>query len=176
MEKINNIEISDDIETGKDQELMDEENLLMSVEVDNVFKNVSEKIQENKATTLKVDYRRVLVPLNRMKPLKENWTTIVKALVEHMKIQVKMNVKAKCIEMRTCDSTQDISAIQKSEEFLKAYMCGFDLQDAIAMLRLEDLYLETFEIKDGILFFYFSKEFTRRPFIKMYRKNLRRER
>jgi rRNA processing protein Krr1/Pno1 len=28
-------------------------------------------------------------------------------------------------------------------------MCGFDLQDAIAMLRLEDLYLESFEVKDG---------------------------
>jgi RNA-binding protein PNO1 len=27
-------------------------------------------------------------------------------------------------------------------------MCGFDVQDSIAMLRLEDLYLETFEIKD----------------------------
>jgi len=66
-----------------------------------------------------------------------------------MKIQVRMNTKGKCVEIRTCDKTEDISAMQKSEEFLKAFMCGFDLQDSIAMLRLEDLYLETFEIKDG---------------------------
>jgi RNA-binding protein PNO1 len=66
-----------------------------------------------------------------------------------MKIQVRMNVKGKCVEIRTCDKTEDISAMQKSQEFLKAYMCGFEIQDAIAMLRLEDLYLETFEIKDG---------------------------
>jgi len=144
----NNIEISDKIKTGEEECALDDE--LMSVEVENVIKNITEKNFENKNNTnIKVDYRRILVPMNRMKPLKENWTTIVKALVEHMKIQVKMNVKGKCVEMRSCDTTQDVSAIQKSGEFLKAFMCGFDLQDSIAMLRLEDLYLETFEIKDG---------------------------
>lgn len=144
----NNIEISDNIKTGEEECALDDE--LMSVEVENVIKNITEKNFENKNNTnIKVDYRRILVPMNRMKPLKENWTTIVKALVEHMKIQVKMNVKGKCVEMRSCDTTQDVSAIQKSGEFLKAFMCGFDLQDSIAMLRLEDLYLETFEIKDG---------------------------
>ena len=38
--------------------------------------------------------------------------------------------------------------MRKCEDFLKAFMCGFELQDSIAMLRLEDLYLETFLIKD----------------------------
>ena len=42
----------------------------------------------------------------------------------------------------------DVGAIQKGADFLKCFMLGFDLQDAVAVLRLDDLYLETFEIKD----------------------------
>ena len=41
-----------------------------------------------------------------------------------------------------------MGAIQKGADFLKAFMLGFDMQDAVAVLRLDDLYLETFEIKD----------------------------
>ena len=31
---------------------------------------------------------------------------------------------------------------------MKAFMLGFEIQDAVAILRLEDLFLESFEIKD----------------------------
>jgi RNA-binding protein PNO1 len=135
MEK--DIEITDTIETGNIDNNIEE---LMTVDVN--------QIQQSETKTVKQEYRRVLVPANRMKPLKENWSNIVKALVEHMKIQVKMNTKTKCVEMRSYEKTEESSALQKSEEFLKAFMCGFEVQDAIAMLRLEDLYLETFEVKD----------------------------
>lgn len=71
-----------------------------------------------------------------------------------------MNTKRRCVELRvnkhfiiiyyiqTSKLTEDIGAIQKGADFLKAYMLGFELQDAVAILRLDDLYLETFEIKD----------------------------
>ena len=110
--------------------------------------DIDQLVNESSKKTFKLEYRRVLIPTNRLKPLKENWPIIIKALVEHMKIEVKMNTKTKCVEMRNSDKTKSPSALQKSEEFLKAFVTGFDLQDAIAMLRLEDLYMETFEVKD----------------------------
>ena len=65
-----------------------------------------------------------------------------------MKLQVRMNTKRRAVELRTSDKTEDVSAIQKAADFLKAFMLGFEIQDAVAILRLDDLYMETFEIKD----------------------------
>ena len=79
-----------------------------------------------------------------MTPLKKNWSKIVTTIVENMKLQIRMNVKRKCVELKTSEFTTDRKAMLKSVEFLKAFMLGFDLNDAIALLRLDDLYLETF--------------------------------
>lgn len=59
-----------------------------------------------------------------------------------------MNIKNRAVELRTSKHTADTGAIQKGEDFVKAFTLGFDVDDAIALLRLDDLYIETFEIKD----------------------------
>ena len=59
-----------------------------------------------------------------------------------------MNTKRRAVELKTSKATADIGAIQKGADFLKCFMLGFDLQDCVAVLRLDDLYLESFEIKD----------------------------
>jgi RNA-binding protein PNO1 len=59
-----------------------------------------------------------------------------------------MNTSKKSVEMRTGTATTDSGALQKGEDFVKAFCLGFDVDDAIALLRLDDLYIETFEIKD----------------------------
>jgi RNA-binding protein PNO1 len=59
-----------------------------------------------------------------------------------------MNVKNKAVELRTSKHTIDAGALQKGANFVEAFSLGFDVDDAIALLRLEDLYIETFEIKD----------------------------
>ncbi|KAL9099938.1 MAG: hypothetical protein Q9163_004620 [Psora crenata] len=94
------------------------------------------------------ELRKVLIPPHRMTPLKSAWPKIYPPLVEHLKLQVRMNIKAKVVEMRTSKHTTDSGSLQKGEDFVKAFTLGFDVDDAVALLRLDDLYIETFEIKD----------------------------
>lgn len=58
-----------------------------------------------------------------------------------------MNFKTRSVELRTSKAAAD-GALQKGEDFVKAFSLGFDVDDSIALLRLDDLYIETFEIKD----------------------------
>ena len=96
----------------------------------------------------RIQSRKVPIPPHRMSPLKSSWPKIYPPLVEHLKLQVRMNIKSKAVEMRTSKFTTDAGALQKGEDFVKAFTLGFDVDDAIALLRLDDLYIETFEIKD----------------------------
>ena len=50
--------------------------------------------------------------------------------------------------MKTSKFTEDEGALQKGADFVKAFALGFDIDDALALLRMDDLYLDTFEIKD----------------------------
>lgn len=100
------------------------------------------------ATKHRAEIRKVLVPPHRMTPLKSSWPKIYPPLVEHLKLQVRMNVKGRAVEIRTSKYTTDAGALQKGEDFVKAFTLGFDVDDAIALLRLDDLYIETFEIRD----------------------------
>lgn len=97
---------------------------------------------------VKKEFRKVGVPPHRLTPLREHWDEIVAAVVEHMKLQIRMNTRLKRVELKTSDLTEDTNAIQKANDFLKAFMSGFEVQDSIALLRLEDIYVETFEVKD----------------------------
>ncbi|OCH87406.1 eukaryotic type KH-domain (KH-domain type I) [Obba rivulosa] len=98
--------------------------------------------------TLKSETRRIPIPPHRMTPLKKDWVNIFSPLTEMLQLQVRMNVQRRSVEIRTSKHTSDIGALQKGADFVKSYALGFDVQDAIALLRLDDLYLDSFEIKD----------------------------
>ncbi|XP_057863055.1 uncharacterized protein LOC131071286 [Cryptomeria japonica] len=94
------------------------------------------------------EFRKVSVPPHRFTPLKKIWMEIYTPIYEQMKIDIRMNIKARRVELKTRPDTPEISNLQKCADFVHAYMLGFDVPDAIALLRLDDLYVESFEIKD----------------------------
>ncbi|KAI9663551.1 MAG: pre-rRNA-processing protein pno1 [Alyxoria varia] len=92
--------------------------------------------------------RKIPIPPHRLTPLKTHWPKIYPPLVEHLKLQVRMNVKARAVELRTSAQTTSSAALQQGDDFVKAFTLGFDVDDAVALLRLDDLYIETFEVRD----------------------------
>lgn len=95
------------------------------------------------ADVVRVEHRKVPIPPHRMTPLKAAWPKIYPPLVEHLKLQCRMNMKSKAVELRTSKVTTDTGAIQKGADFVRAFALGFDVDDAIALLRLDDLYIES---------------------------------
>ncbi|XP_063220863.1 RNA-binding protein PNO1 [Bacillus rossius redtenbacheri] len=96
----------------------------------------------------KFEVRKVPVPAHRLTPLKENWMKIFTPIVEHLHLQIRFNLTSRNVELRTCAETEDISSLQKAADFVRAFVYGFDVEDALALLRLDDLFVDTFEIKD----------------------------
>jgi len=103
----------------------------------------AEKLMDGKAES-----RKIPVPPHRYTPLKENWMKIFTPIVEHLKLQIRFNLSARKVEIRTSKDTKDIGAIQKAADFVQAFILGFEVEDALALVRLDDLFLETFEIAD----------------------------
>ena len=64
-----------------------------------------------KADKKKIELKKVPVPPHRLTPLRSNWNKIVKTLVENMKLQVKMNLKRKCVELKVSQYTQDPNSL-----------------------------------------------------------------
>ncbi|PWN36886.1 eukaryotic type KH-domain type I [Meira miltonrushii] len=116
-----------------------------------VFKPLSQSAAQSARDAIDVtrgQLRKVPIPPHRMTPLKNEWPKIYTPLVEMAKLQVRMNVKRKTVEIKSSKHTPDISMLQKGADFVKAFALGFEADDAIALLRIDDLFLDSFEIKD----------------------------
>jgi rRNA processing protein Krr1/Pno1 len=57
--------------------------------------------------------RTVPIPPHRFTPLRQSWPKLYTPLVEHLKLQVRVNVKRKAVDLRTGKATTDPGALQK---------------------------------------------------------------
>mmetsp|Transcript_8574 Transcript_8574/g.19239 ORF Transcript_8574/g.19239 Transcript_8574/m.19239 type:complete len:260 (+) Transcript_8574:93-872(+) len=96
----------------------------------------------------KSEYRRIRCPAHRYTPLRENWEQLLTPLVEYLKLQVRFNTRTRSVEIKTSRHTLDTSSLQKGADFIGVFMLGFEPQDAVALLRLDDLYIESFQVTD----------------------------
>ena len=80
--------------------------------------------------------------------IKEKWMLIYTPIVEQCKLEVRMNLKSRSIDIRICKETIDAGLLQKAEDFVRAIVLGFEVEDALALIRLDDIYLDGFEVKD----------------------------
>ncbi|KAK4041387.1 hypothetical protein C8A01DRAFT_34585 [Parachaetomium inaequale] len=116
----------------------------------------------------RAETRKIPIPPNRMSALKSNWSKAnvrsppplhpspptpltspsYPPLVDHCKLQVRMNIKEKRVELRSSKFTTSNDSLQMGADFVSAFAMGFDMDDAIALLRLDSLYIQSFDIKD----------------------------
>ncbi|KAK2701304.1 RNA-binding protein pno1-like [Artemia franciscana] len=93
------------------------------------------------------EIRKIPVPSNRYTPLKDNWMKIFTPVVEHLHLQIRFNLKARQVEIRN-GKNSDVNNLQKATDFVRAFVYGFDVEDALALIRLDDLFIDSFEISD----------------------------
>jgi RNA-binding protein PNO1 len=113
-----------------------------------VFSHLSVQEQRAAAGRSKSEYRRVRVPPHRYTPLRQQWEALMAPVVEHLKLLIRFNPRARAVELKTGSATTDSSALQKGADYVTAFTLGFELQDAVALLRLDDLYIDSFEVRD----------------------------
>lgn len=95
-----------------------------------------------------IQIRKIPIPSHRYSPLRKHWMEIYAPIVEHLKLQIRVNTKHRRVEIRTCDETVQANALQKAADFVKAFLLGFEVKDALALLRLDDIYVDSFQIED----------------------------
>ncbi|KAI5192244.1 RNA-binding protein PNO1 [Nematocida minor] len=102
----------------------------------------------NERKEIPFEMRSVQVPSRKMKIIKEEWMKIYTPVVMQCKLQIRMNLTTKSIDIRTCKETLTPVAIQRAEEFITAVTLGFSPEDALSILRDDTLYVNCFSLED----------------------------
>ena len=110
--------------------------------------HVFEPVNVLEANKGRKEIRRIPVPPHRFGQLKRHWVEIFTPIVSSLKLQMRMNVKTRQVEIQTSEFTEDIGALQRAADFVKAFLLGFEVKDALALLRMDELYVDSFDVDD----------------------------
>ncbi|GKT28143.1 Pre-rRNA-processing protein PNO1-like protein [Aduncisulcus paluster] len=97
---------------------------------------------------VEIQERKIIVPSHRFTPLRKNWMEIYSPIVEQLKLDIRIISRRRIIEMRTNQNTVRHDALQKATEFVQAFLVGFAVEDALALVRLDDLFVDSFAFED----------------------------
>ena len=93
------------------------------------------------------DYRRVNIPAQRRSALLKNFDAIQEAIGQ-LQLDMRAAKNLTCIELRTSPKTVNPNAMQKAVDFIQAFCNGFEVSDALALVRLDDIYMDEFSVSD----------------------------
>jgi len=96
------------------------------------------------------EMRSICVPSNRRSPLKKDWVILLEALNNDLKLQARVVTKGNpwMVHLRQSESTADPLHLDRGAEFLRAYLNGFAIEDAKALIRIDGMFTESFQISD----------------------------
>ncbi|KAK4472640.1 hypothetical protein MN116_003874 [Schistosoma mekongi] len=96
------------------------------------------------------EVRSLIVPRNRRTPVRNSWASIVEVLTKQLKLMVCMKTDKKSwkIFIKPSLETRDAQHIQKGYDFVNAFLKGFKYEDALAVVRIDGIYVNSFHITD----------------------------
>jgi RNA-binding protein PNO1 len=92
--------------------------------------------------------RSIPIPPQRQGAIKRDWTRICMSIVEQCGLHIRMNLKTKAVDIRTCEATKDASLLERGALFIRAIILGFGVEDALVVIKMGDVFLDSFDIKD----------------------------
>ena len=131
-------------------------------------------VPQNRVRPLKTNWKKIFDPIVEMLGLQIRYVCTLSLLLHLLSetkpksyayVHFRYNIKTRQVEIRsppspTTTGTQskaepsgdEAATLQKAADFVRAFICGFEVDDALALLRLDDLFLDSFQVRCILIF------------------------